>query len=102
MAKVTTARSKVKSRSHQGVAHLHPPTNIPTKFQIPTPYGFQDIDRTRFSNSMSIRQGQRSNESHYTSTSPNDCPYQVSASYNLQFLKYSLDNIFALKVTAAR
>ena len=30
------ARSKVKSRSHYGVAHLHLPTNVPTKYQLPT------------------------------------------------------------------
>ena len=47
------ARSKVKSRSHHDVAHLHPLTNIPTKYQLPTPYGFRDIARTRFSNSRS-------------------------------------------------
>ena len=31
---------KVKSRSHHDVAHLHPLTNVPTKYQLPTPYGF--------------------------------------------------------------
>ena len=34
--KVTTARSKVKSRSHYDIAHLHPPTNVPTMYQIVT------------------------------------------------------------------
>ena len=33
-----------------------------TKYQLPTPYGFRDIARTRFSNSRSLRQGQRSNQ----------------------------------------
>ena len=37
------ARSKVKSRSDHDVAHLHPLTNVPTKYQLPTPYGFRDI-----------------------------------------------------------
>ena len=37
------ARSKVKSRSHHDIAHLHPLTNVPTKYQLPTPYGFRDI-----------------------------------------------------------
>ena len=46
--KVTTARSKVKSRSHHDVAHLHPLTNVPTKYQLPTPYGFSDTGRTTF------------------------------------------------------
>ena len=38
--KVTTTRSKVKSRSHHGAAHLQPLTNVPTKHQLSTPYGF--------------------------------------------------------------
>ena len=38
--KVATARSKVKSRSDHDVAHLHPLTNVPIKYQLPTPYGF--------------------------------------------------------------
>ena len=33
--KVTTA---VNSRSHHDIAHLHPLTNVPTKYQLPTPY----------------------------------------------------------------
>ena len=37
--KVTTARSKVKSRSDHDVAHLHPLTNVPAKYELPTPYG---------------------------------------------------------------
>ena len=39
---------KVKSRSHHDAAHLQPLTNGPTKYQLPTPYGFRDIARTRF------------------------------------------------------
>ena len=54
--------NKVKSRSHHDVAHLHPLTNVPTKYQLPTPYGFRDIARTRFYKSRSLRQGQRSNQ----------------------------------------
>ena len=38
--KVTSTRSKVKSRSHHDAAHLQPLTNVPTKHQLPTPYGF--------------------------------------------------------------
>ena len=62
--KVTIVRSKVKSRSHHDIAHIHPLTNVPTKYQLPTPYGFRDIARTRFSNSRSLQQGQRSNQGH--------------------------------------
>ena len=38
--KVTTARSKVKSRSDHDIAHLHPLTNVPTLYQLPTCYSF--------------------------------------------------------------
>ena len=31
---------KVKSRSHHDAAHLQPLINVPTKHQLPTPYGF--------------------------------------------------------------
>ena len=50
--------NKVKSRSHHDAAHLQPLTNVPTKHQLPTPYTFQDIARTRFYRSRSLRQGQ--------------------------------------------
>ena len=49
---------KVKSRSDHDVGHLHPLTNVPTKYQLPTTYGFQDIARTRIYRSRSLRQGQ--------------------------------------------
>ena len=49
---------KVKSRSDHDVAHLHPLTNIPTKYQLPTPYSFRDIAETIFYRSRSLRQGQ--------------------------------------------
>ena len=61
--KVTTARSKVNSvKSDHDDAHLHILTNVPTKYQLPTPYGFRDIGRTRFYRSRSLWQGQRSNQ----------------------------------------
>ena len=58
------ARSKVKSRSDHDVAQLHPLTNIPTTYQLPTPYSFRDIVRTRFYRLRSLRQGQRLNQGH--------------------------------------
>ena len=58
------ARSKVKSRSHHDVAQLHALTNVPTKYQLPTPNSFRDIARTRFYMSRSLWQGQRSNQGH--------------------------------------
>ena len=46
-------------RSNQGHTYnLQPLTNVPTKYQLPTPYGFRDIARTRFYRSRSLRQGQ--------------------------------------------
>ena len=44
-------------------AHLQRLTNVPTKYQLPTPYGFWDIAWTRFYRS-SLRQGQRSHQGH--------------------------------------
>ena len=38
--------------------------NVPTQYQLPTPYSFQDIPRTRLYRSRSLQQGQRSNEGH--------------------------------------
>ena len=93
------ARSKLKSRSHYDIAHLHPLTNVPIKYQLPTSYGFWDIAQTRFSNSRSLWQGQRSNQGHtmtlHTYT-PNQYPYQVSTSYTLRFLRYRPDKLFPL------
>ena len=48
------ARSKVKSRSHNDIAHLQPLTNVPTKYQVPTPYGCRDIAWTRFSTKLTV------------------------------------------------
>ena len=95
--------SKVKSRSHHDVAHLQPLTNVPTKYQLPTCYGFRDIDRARFYRSRSLRKGQINVTSlRCTPTTPNQCIYQVSTSYTLRFPRYSPDKIFKLKVTTAR
>ena len=49
---------KVKSRSDHDAAHLHPLTNVATTYQLPTPYSFRDIARTRFYRSRSLQQGQ--------------------------------------------
>ena len=59
-----TATSKVKSRSHHDIAHIHSLTNVPTKYPLPTPYGFRDIVQTRFYRSRSLRQDQRSYQGH--------------------------------------
>ena len=61
---VTVIRSKVKSNSHYDVAYLQPLSNVPTEYQLPTPYGFRDIAQTRFYRSSSLKQGQRSTQGH--------------------------------------
>ena len=94
--KVTTARSKVKSRSDHDVAHLQLLTNVPTKYQLPTPYGFRDIAWTRFYRSRSLQQGQRSNQGH-TMMLHTYTPYPMSLPsinfLHLQLLRYSLDKV---------
>ena len=39
---------KGQSRSSYDEAQLHFITNVPTKYELPTPYSFRDIARTRF------------------------------------------------------
>ena len=85
------ARSKVKSRSHHDVAHLQPLTNVSTKYQLPTPHGFQDIARTRFLNSRSLKQGQRSNQGH-TMTLHSYTPQPMSLP-SINFLHFMLSEI---------
>ena len=58
------ARSKVISRSHHDDAHLQILANVPTKYQVPAPYSFRDIARTRFYRSRSLQQDQKSNQGH--------------------------------------
>ena len=48
--KVTTVRSNVKSRSNYDKVQLHFPTNVPTKYKLPAPYGFRVMVWTRFFN----------------------------------------------------
>ena len=57
-------RGNKLSNNKNDVAHLQPLANVPTKYQLPTPYHFQDIAQTRFYRSRSLRQGQRSNQGH--------------------------------------
>ena len=73
------------------------------QWELPTPHGFRDI--APFYRSRSLWQGQRSNQGQtmmlHTYT-PNQCPYQVSTSYTLRFLRYSPNKILWVKVTTAR
>ena len=77
------ARSKVKSWSDHDVAHLHSLTNVPTTYQLPTPYGFRDIARTRFYRSRSLWQGQRSDHdvAHLHPLTNIPTKYQLPTSY---------------------
>ena len=99
------ARSKVASRSYHDIAHLHPLTNVPTKYQLPTLYSFRDIVRIRFYRSRSLNKAKsqiKVTPLYCTPAPPNQCPYQVSTSYTLFFPRYSPDKIFKLKVSAVR
>ena len=87
---VTTARSKVKSRSHHDVAHLHFLTNVPTKYQLPTPYRFRNIARSRFYRSRSLRHGQRSNQGHTMML------YAYTPLTNV-FTKYQLPTLYSFR-----
>ena len=82
--------SKVKSQRSNHVAHLHPLTNVPTMYQLPTPYGFQDIARTRFYRSSSLRQGQRSN---HRVKSPTPSPTQPMSLPSMNFLHLTVSEI---------
>ena len=120
---VTMTRLTVKSRSQNDVAYLQVITNIPTKYQLPTPYGLQYTARSRFYRSRSLRQGQSSNQGHtmtlHTYNPPDlvvsltykilsrpylrNCKVQeVSTSYTLWFPRYNPDKILYGKVTMAR
>ena len=50
--------------SHHGIAYLQLQTNVPTKYQLPTPYGFWDRAQTIFYRSRSLQPGQRLNQGH--------------------------------------
>ena len=46
-------------RSNYDEAQLHFLTNVPTKYELPTPYGFRDMARTRFFNVKVITAGSK-------------------------------------------
>ena len=87
--KVTTARSKDKSWSHQDTTHPQPMSLFPAKFQLPTLYGFWN-DQSRFQTQghYSKANGKiKVTPSHCTPAPLNQYPYQVSTSYTLRFLR---------------
>ena len=86
--KVIMARSKVKLRQHYEVAHL-PPTNVP----ISTSYTlrFPIYTRTRFSNSRSLRQGQRSSQGHTMTL--HTYTFQLMSLLSINFLQLTVSEI---------
>ena len=76
--------------SHLSVmAHLQCPANVPTKYQLPTCYSFQDIAQTRFYGSRSLWQGQMSNEGHILTLHINNPQPMCLTSINLLHLTVS-------------
>ena len=99
------SRSKIKSLSHHDVAHLQPPTNVPIKYELSTPYSFRGIARSRFKRSRLQRQGQRSNQGD-TTTFHTYNPQPMSLS-SIDFLhptvsEICLDNLLKVKVNTTR
>ena len=85
---VNVTTGKVKSRSEHDVAHLHPLTDVPTNYQLPTPYGFRDIAWTRFYRSRSLRKKVKSRSHHDIAHlhPPTNVPtkYQLSTPYGFR------------------
>ena len=84
------------TRSNQAqtmTLHTYNPYSMSLPRQLPTPYDFRDIARTRFYRSRSLRQGQRSNQGHtmtlhpYTPL-PMPLPIVLDCWYCLSILKY--------------
>ena len=91
MVKVTPARSKVKSRSHHDIAHLHP-NQCP--YQVSTSYTLRFLSykpHNIFKLKVTMARSKVKSRSHHDIAHlhpPNQCPYQVSTSYTLWFLRY--------------
>ena len=94
--KVTTARSKIKSRTHHDVAHLHPQLmSLPSinflHLTVSEIWPGQDFQTQGHSGEV---QGQIPITPWCcTLTPPNQCPYQVWNSYTLRFLRYRPDKL---------
>ena len=77
-------RQDIISRSHHNVANLYSLTNVTTKDQLPTPYDFQYIARTRFKKSRSLQHGQTLNEGHTMALHTYTLPTNVPPLFKLQ------------------
>ena len=76
---VTTAKSKVKSRSHHDDAHIHPITYVPTNFLCFTVYEIQPRqDFQNQSHSGKVKDKNKVTPQCCTPTDYNECPYPVS------------------------
>ena len=80
-------RSKV--RSNQGHimtlhTHTHTPTNVPTRYQLPIPYSFLDIARTRFHRSRSLRQDTPHDNAHLHLLTNVPSKYQLPTPYRFR------------------
>ena len=101
--KVTKARSKVKSRSHFNVAHLHPPINVPIlRFNLLHLIVSEISPRQDFKGQgdySKVKGHVKVTPLHCTPKHSNQYPYQISTSYMLWLPRYSPDKIFKVKVT---
>ena len=78
---LTMTRSKVKSRIHPDVIHPLPPTNVPTKYQLPTLYSYLDIARTRFYRSR-VKSRSHHDVAHLHPLTNVPTKYQLSTLYS--------------------
>ena len=79
-------RSKVKSRLYHDAASPQPPTNVPTKYQLPTPYSFRDMAQTRFYTTERSKVKSRSHHdvAHLQPLTNVPTKYQLPTPYNVQ------------------
>ena len=63
------------------------------EYELPTPFGFQDIAWTRFHRSRSLRQGQRSNQGHIIILHTYNP--QLMSLPSINFLHFMLSEIWA-------
>ena len=95
---------KVKSRSHHNIAHLQPLTNVPTKYQLPTPYGLRYTPDKILQVKVTMAKSKVKSRSHHDvlhlHTLANvPTQYQLPTPYGL---RYTPDKILQVKVTTAR
>ena len=89
---------KLKSELHYGVTHLHYLTNVPTKFQLPTPYGIGDIARTKYLLKVAMARSKVKSRLHHGIAHLHPQPMSLP-SFNFLYLMdseiHSLDNVIS-------